>query len=413
VRTRRWLAILVVSLALAAAPWALRRPTPAASADGPPPAAPPATAPPPDPWAVPATPVASATRYARFETLTTKDGLPSDHVTCVLAGPDELVVGTDRGVAIRRGTAWTTYREAQGLSHDVVTSLARDPATGDLWVGTVRGATRVSGGKLLVYHQLNSGLINDIVYHVVVDGPRVWFATQSGASVLDVTSGAWAVWDHRNSIMHEPWCYAVAVGPGRTWIGLWGGGVIERDTATGLWREHRDPDGEMELDLDRDDGPIHEVSSFVAYDDGVLWQATYFGLSRFDGRRWRSYTAKNTGLPGDFVQHVAARGRTVWMGTDQGFGCFDGTTAVSYRREDDGTCTVTTHVDGGPATTAKLPTAPGDNYVLWVQPGPDDVWLATGHGLSHGFATASPTAPPALPPALPPASPPAPAADGR
>ncbi|MBL9086207.1 MAG: hypothetical protein JNM10_03615 [Planctomycetia bacterium] len=398
-KRRRLLVSLVPLCAAVAAVVAARGREPFASADGPPAAAPAATAPAPaEPWAVPAALPATATRYTRFETLTTKDGLPSDHVTCVLAEPapgGELVVGTDRGVAIRRGATWTRHDEASGLSHDVVTSLARDPATGDLWVGTVRGATRVSGGRLRVYHQLNSGLINDIVYHVVVDGPRVWFATQGGASVLDVASGAWAVWDHRNSIMHEPWCYAVAVGPGRTWIGLWGGGVIERETATGQWREHRDPDGEMELDLDRDDGPIHEVSSFVAYDAGVLWQGTYFGLSRFDGRRWRAYTAKDTGLPGDFVQHVAARGRTVWMGTDQGFGVFDGTTCRAYRREADGSCVVTTRVDGGPPTTTHLATAPGDNYVLWVQPGADDVWLATGHGLSHGFATADPA--PTLP----------------
>jgi ligand-binding sensor domain-containing protein len=310
----------------------------------------------------------------------------------VLPGADELVVGTDHGLGVRRGGAWTRLDAAGGLSHDVVTALARDPATGDLWVATLRGVTRVSGGVPRVFHQLNSGLANDLVYHVVVDGPRVAFATQGGASVLDVTTGAWATWDHRNSIMHEPWCYAVAAAPGRLFVGLWGGGVVERDLATGLWREHRDPDGEMELDLDRDDGPIHEVSSSVAWDDGVLWQSTYFGVSRFDGRRWRAYTAKDTGLPGDFVQHVAARGRTAWFGTDQGLAVLDGRTCVAYRRRPDGTCEVTTRVDGGPPATEVLATCFPDNDVRASVPGPDDVWLATSRGLSHG--TAAPAAPP-------------------
>jgi ligand-binding sensor domain-containing protein len=339
-----------------------------------------------DPWAAPAEIVRWPVRYERFETLTTRDGLPSDHVTCVLATGDELAVGTDRGVAVRRAGAWTLVREKDGLSHDLVTSLARDPETGDYWIGTIRGLTRLSGGKPRVYHQLNSGLVNDIVYHVTVDGPRVWAATQAGASVLDTSTGAWAVWDHRNSIMHEPWCYAVAHGPGRVWIGLWGGAIIERDLGTGLWREYRDPDGEFELDLYRDDGPIHEVTSFLCYDAGVLWQATYFGLSRFDGRQWDSYVAKDTGIPGDFVQHVASRGHTVWIGTDEGFGAFDGSTAVSYKRRPDGRCAVSVWKDGKPVESSTLDTAPGDNYVLWTQPGPDDVWIATGHGLSHGFA---------------------------
>lgn len=371
------------------------------AADGPrvaaDPSAPPAA--PPDPWAVPERPTVSATRYTRFATLTRKDGLPSDHVTCVLPSPggagtggdDELWVGTDHGVGVRRGRTWTCFDAKRGLSHDVVTSLARDPATGDVWVGTLRGATRISGGACHVVHQLNSGLVNDIVYDVKVDGPRVWFATQGGASVLDTTTKAWAVWDHRNSIMHEPWCYAVAIAPGRTFIGLWGGAVVERDLTTGLWREHRDPDGEMELDLDRDDGPIHEVSSFVAWSEGVLWQSSYFGLSRFDGRAWRSYTSADTGLPGDFVQHVAARGRTAWLGTDQGFAVFDGTTCVAYTREDDGRCRVTVRVDGGEPTVSHLATCFGDNDVRWIAPGADEAWLATGHGLSHASTDPPPS----------------------
>ena len=354
----------------------------AAAAD---PAPAPARVPVAGPWDAPAEVVRWPMRYDRFETLTTKDGLPSDHTTCALAHGDELIVGTDKGVGLRRAGTWTYLREKDGLSHDIVTSVARDPETGDWWVSTVRGLTRISGGKPQVYHQLNSGLVNDIVYHVSVDGPRVWAATQAGTSVLDTRTGAWALWDQRNSIMHEPWCYAVAHGPGRTWIGLWGGAIIERDLALGMWREYRDPDGEMELDLFRDDGPLHEVSAFIAYDAGVLWQGTYFGLSRFDGRRWNTYTAKDTGFPGDFIQHVACKGHTCWLSTDQGFAVFDGTTCVSYRRTADGRCAVSVARDGREVETTTLATAPGDNFVMSTTPEPDGAWLATGHGLTRAF----------------------------
>ena len=54
--------------------------------------------------------------------------------------------------------------------------------------------------------------------------------------------------------MHEPWCYSIAIGPGRGWIALWGGGIAEIDRQSGRWREYRDPDGEMEIDLLADDG---------------------------------------------------------------------------------------------------------------------------------------------------------------
>lgn len=348
----------------------------------------------PDPWATPAAPTRWATRYARFTTLTTKDGLPSNRVTCVLAEGQDLAVGTEAGLALGRAGAFQVLAQAQGLPHAYVTALARAPDTRDLWIGTLGGLARLSGGQVRVFTQQNSGLSNDVVYHVAVDGPLVWAATAAGASVLDVRTGTWALFDNRNSIMHEPWCYALALTPGRAWIGVWGGGIVERDLLSGTWREYRDPDGEMEIDLLADDGPIHEVTSFLAYDEGLLWQTTYFGLSRFDGRQWRSWVAKDSGLPGDFLTHVAARGRDAWISTDQGFGVFDGSTCTTYRRAPEGGASVEVWRDGRLVERAALPTAPGDDYILGCQPGPKEVWLATGHGLSHGIAEDGPTAAP-------------------
>jgi ligand-binding sensor domain-containing protein len=348
------------------------------------PAAPPTAA--DDPWAPPVRVETPAMFYDRFETIGRADGLPSDRVTCVVADGEALAVGTEDGLAVRRAGAWTVYREKDGLAHRYVTSVARDAATGDLWIGTLRGMSRLTGATLRSYRQTDSGLPNDVVYDVVVDGGLVWAATAAGAGCLDVKSGAWSSYDVKNSIMHEPWCYAAAVGPGRAWIAVWGGGIVELDRKTGLWKEYRDPDGEMEIDLIRDDGPIHDVSSFVAYDAGVLWQSTYFGISRYDGRRWNTFTAADTGLPGDFVNQVAARGRTAWLSTDQGFAVFDGETCVSYKRAKDGGCDVRVSKGGKEVERRTLATAPADDYVLWSQGGARDVWLATGRGLSHGIA---------------------------
>jgi ligand-binding sensor domain-containing protein len=348
------------------------------------PAAPPTVA--DDPWTPPAVVERPALFYDRFETIGRADGLPSDRVTCVAADGDVLAVGTEDGLAVRRAGAWTVWREKDGLAHRYVTSVSRDAATGDLWIGTLRGLSRLTGATMRSYHQTDSGLPNDVVYHAVVDGGLVWVATAAGAGCLDVKSGAWSVFDVKNSIMHEPWCYGVAVGPRRAWIAVWGGGVVELDRRSGLWKEYRDPDGEMEIDLIRDDGPIHDVSSFVAYDAGVLWQSTYFGLSRYDGRRWNTFTAADTGLPGDFIHQVSARGRTAWLATDQGFGVFDGETCVSYKRAKDGGCDVRVSRGGKEIERRSLATAPADDFVLWAQGGPRDVWLATGRGLSHGVA---------------------------
>ena len=339
-----------------------------------------------DPWQAPEKPTQSAILYDRFETLGVADGLPSERVTCVLAEGDDLYVGTDAGLAMRRGGEWTIVTPDDGLSHRYVTSVARDVTTDTTWVSTLKGLSRVSGGDIRVYTQLDSGLVNDVIYHCVTDGPLVWCGTGAGMSVLDTRSGSWTIYDTANAIMHEPWCYAIALGPDHAWIGLWGGAIAEIDRRTGRWREYRDPDGEMEIDLLADDGPIHEVTSFVAYDEGLLWQGTYFGLARYDGRRWRSFTKADSGIPGDFISHMASRGHTAWIGSDEGLGVMRGDTVVSYQRNDDGTCAVRIVKGGEEQETRTLATAPGDNYVLWTFPRESDVWIATGHGLSHGFA---------------------------
>ncbi len=340
-----------------------------------------------DPWQAPVEPTVWDIAYDRFETIGCADGLPSERVTCVVAEGDDLFVGTDAGLAVRRAGVWTVTDGDDGLAHRYVTAVARDARTDTTWVATLGGLSRVSGGAVHTFTQRDSGLSNDVVYDVAVDDDLVWCATAAGACVLDTRSGSWTLYDHENSIMHEPWCYSIAIGPQRAWIGVWGGGIVEQDRRSGRWREYRDPDGEMEIDLLADDGPIHDVTAFVAYDEGLLWQATYFGVSRYDGRRWKSFTAADSGLPGDFVTHVAARGDTCWIASDQGFAVLRGGTCTSYSRNADGTCATRVVTAGTEETATTLASAPADDYVLWIYPREDDVWIATGRGLTHGLTT--------------------------
>jgi hypothetical protein len=120
----------------------------------------------------------------------------------------------------------------------------------------------------------------------------------------------------------------------------------------------------------------------------MLWQTTYFGVARFDGHRWRSYGEKDEGIPGDFVSHVAGRGHTGYIATDQGFGVIDGdaNVCVSYKRGKDGRTAVRTLTKGKETDVRTYDTGPASDYATWVQPVADGIWVATGAGLSHGFA---------------------------
>ena len=108
--------------------------------------------------------------------------------------------------------------------------------------------------------------------------------------------------------MEEIWNYSVSVDQGKVYLGVWGSGCLEYDLRTAHWKEYIDPDGEMEIDLYRDDGIVHVIVTGASHVEDSLWISTYFGNCRYDGRHWRGFYANETGIPSDFTN--AARGRS-------------------------------------------------------------------------------------------------------
>lgn len=323
--------------------------------------------------------------YEHWRTFNVDDGLPSDKVLCVLVDGAEVWAGTEKGLARRRDGAWQVLTTADGLAHDVVVALALSADSGDLWVGTMGGLSRVSGGAVRSFTQLDSGLINDVIYAVATVGPDVWVATASGVSVLHPASGTWELYNHQNTLMHEPWCYGLTSSPERVWIAVWGGGVVEHEPQRGTWKAYRDPDGEMELDLVRDDGLVHDVTSAVAWDGAALWVGTYFGLSRYDGRTWRTWLEHESPLPSNFVNFVRARDGWAWIATDAGLAASDGERWVVYARgEEPPVTTLRVQLDEGAVEERALAAALPHGFVFGVAPVRDGVWVATGRGLALG-----------------------------
>ena len=118
----------------------------------------------------------------RWENFTTANGLPDNHVFCVLVDGKRIWAGTEDGLAKLEDGKWTVIRPADGLAHRAVLGLAVDKRTGDIWAATMGGLSRVSAGRIDTYTQLNSGLSNDVVYSVSVLNDEVWTATAAGAS---------------------------------------------------------------------------------------------------------------------------------------------------------------------------------------------------------------------------------------
>ena len=244
--------------------------------------------------------------YTDWRQFTVQDGLPNDHVFAVKAQGSKVWIGTEDGLArLDKETGEIkSWNESDGLPWRVVSALDVDPRTGDLWIGMFGGGlARFSGGRFDHYHQLNSGLVNDVVYGVAVENDNIWAATTAGASRLNMKTGEWAIFTEKNAPMEEIWNYSVTYADEKVYLGVWGSGVLEYDVIKEGWKHYVDPDGEMEIDLYRDDGIVHVITTGVSYIDKILWVGSYFGGCRYDGRHWRGFYAHEGGLPAGPAVH--------------------------------------------------------------------------------------------------------------
>jgi ligand-binding sensor domain-containing protein len=331
--------------------------------------------------------------YTTWDHVTVKDGLPNDHIFAVKTQESRVWVGTEDGLACIDKTTGEiqSWQEEDGLPWRVVSALDVHPKTGDLWIGLFGGGlARFSGGRFDHWHQLNSGLVNDVVYGVAVEHDNIWVATTAGASRYNTITGEWTIYTEKNAPMEEIWNYGVSYNDGKVYLGVWGSGVLEFDIATENWKDYLDPDGEMEIDLYRDDGIVHVITTGTSYIDKILWVSTYFGMSRYDGRHWRGYFAQESGLPSDFGNAVKGRDANEgWFATDKGLGVvadFPSDTWVTY------TMVPETHrgkavVSQGEKTlkVIDMPRCIPHNYTLWVEFDDADVWIGTSKGLGHGI----------------------------
>jgi ligand-binding sensor domain-containing protein len=227
-------------------------------------------------------------------------------------------------------------------------------------------------------------------YGVALLDDSVWAATTAGVSSYNIVTGEWEIYTEKNAPMEEIWCYSADARDGKVYIAVWGGGVLEWDRETRRWNAHRDPDREMEIDLYRDDGLIHIITTSVSYIDGVLWASTYFGLSRYDGRHWRGYMDHDSGLASNFINLAVGRdGNSCYNATDLGLAVladFETDTWVTYKKDNPKDKTWTAHIGIGNKkhrsvqTNLTLP----NHFVISLAFQGKDLWIGTGHGLARG-----------------------------
>jgi ligand-binding sensor domain-containing protein len=329
--------------------------------------------------------------YTKWENFTTANGMPDAKVFAVVVDGDRVWAGTENGlVLIEKSKVTKVLTPADGLANRVVTGIAIDKKSGDVWLATFGGVSRYSGGTFQNFASLTTGLANDIVYAVAIQDDFLWAATTAGISRMNLRTGEWTIVSERTAPMHEPWSYGIAVGEGKIYFAVWGGGVLEYDLKGEYWKPYNDPDGEMELVLFKNQGLIHDIVSNISYnqDTKMFWASTYFGMSGYDGHNWYNYLSTDSGLASDFVNATQTRGNDVWACTDKGLSYlnFKTNTWVTYRpNQKTGRGEIVITGPDKKITTHVTPTSLAHNYIINMAFQGEDIWVATAAGLSHGI----------------------------
>lgn len=325
--------------------------------------------------------------YGDWTVYTMDDGLPSNKINAVKIDEDRILVGTDQGLAVLENGKWTIYTPEDGLAHRNVISLDVNASTGDVWIGTMSGLNRWSAGVFERFDQFNSGLANDVVYEVQADERYTWIATAAGANRFDTYTNQWKIFNEETSPMHEPWTYGITYGGEKAWIAAWGGGVVEYNNETDQFRVYRDPDGHFQISLFPDDGLVHDITTGVAFDNGVLWVSTYFGLSRYNGQRWWGFFDHNSPLTSNFVNAVKAKYGIGYMATDDGLNTSDGNVWVTYHPAEGSSLGETRITIGDRQRRITTETSISHGFIWNMDIRGDEIWVATSRGLSRGVVT--------------------------
>jgi len=110
--------------------------------------------------------------------------LPEDSNTRDMMGfGRRLLVPTNKGLAVLRGTSWFTITGKEGLCYEDTTCVAKGFEKDDYWVGTTRGAIRVINGE---YHYFGyqRWIPHDKVNAIACGDRVVYIATDGGLGII-------------------------------------------------------------------------------------------------------------------------------------------------------------------------------------------------------------------------------------
>jgi len=237
-------------------------------------------------------------------TFTRANGLRSDSILALSFDKQKnLWLGTNGGGMLKYdGKKWVSYDKGSGLVDEYVWSILFDP-DGTQWIGTWYGVNKVSRSKWDTY-TIKDGVANEWVYVILSDrNGSKWFGTEGGVNRFD--GRQWQTWTHKDGLGADQ-------------------ALIEKELGHKVTIL---PSGQRHQGHKIQEGvynPDYVVCGLIDKQDNKWFGTWGGGLSRFDGKFWKTYTMSD-GLAGNTVHAIAMDQRGIfWIGTNKGVSRFDG-----------------------------------------------------------------------------------------
>lgn len=194
-------------------------------------------------------------------------------------------------------------------SGDRVTALATYGNT--LWAGMTTGLAKVdlTTREVVIYNKLNSGLPINSVSSLALNPQtqELWIGT-NGGGLAKFDGQQWVVFNETNSGLARDWINCLALSPsGAIWVGVFGDTVSVFDG--NVWVNRRTPNG----------GASSGPYSLAVRNDEEVWVGTSGGLFRLKGNEWELFDENNSPMPNNWVRalHIDYTGK-LWIGTGNG-----------------------------------------------------------------------------------------------
>ncbi len=262
----------------------------------------------------------------KYHTYDNASGLLSNGVFSLAKMGQEIWVGTyGGGLSVLDPTkeTWRNYNIPNGMGDAFVYDILR-MRNGNIWIATWSGANRVINGKmgdvrqwqLFTVESTGGGLPNDWVYGLAEGANgEVWLATEGGLARYH--EDKWSHWTHAEGL-GAPYELVKSDMPFKNDPGKHSAHHARQKVEQGLTGVNvaYNPNYVVALEVDN---------------AGEVWVGTWgAGLSRFDGKKWRTYTVAD-GLPGN---HVFSLGKDpngqIWIGTSRGLARMQNDRFVRY-----------------------------------------------------------------------------------